>query len=132
MTAQLSVTLDQRLITALKRRALDSDLSLSALLNRICSGYLGDWQQENPESDDHSAGESPDAPEDADPSSPDLLLQPLVHVHDLAGTVTWLAAALLSPLKLNACPATPGVNATPFTSVPLFAPRLSLAVPSAW
>ena len=92
MTAQLSVTLDQRLITALKRRALDSDLSLSALLNRICSGYLGDWQQENPESDDHSAGESPDAPEDADPSSPDLLLQPLVHVHDLAGTVTLLEA----------------------------------------
>jgi hypothetical protein len=92
VTAQLSVTLDRRLIAALKRRALDSDLSLSALLNRICAGYLGDWQHETPESNDVTMDDRPDGPSDADESEPDLMLQPLVHVDDLAGTVTLLEA----------------------------------------
>ena len=55
MTAQLTVTLDRRLISSLKRRAYDTDWSLSELLTRICSGYLGEWGHEAPETDDVTA-----------------------------------------------------------------------------
>ena len=90
--ARLIVSLDRRLITSLKRRAVDSELSLSELVTRIFSGYLGEWQDESPAADDVTS----DDPQADDWSSepgvdaPELVLQPLVHVTDVAGTVRLL------------------------------------------
>lgn len=87
MTAQLTVTLDRRLIASLKRRALDSDLSLSELVTHIFSGYLGEWWQEVPEADDLTADVPAQEGAARLPGDLDVVLQPMVHVADLVGTV---------------------------------------------
>lgn len=93
MTAQLIVTLDRRLITSLKRRAIDSELSLSELVTRICSGYLGEWQDESPSVDDVTSDGPPDPPAERSwGDQPELILQPIVHVADAPGTVRLLEA----------------------------------------
>ena len=92
VTAQLTVTLDRRLIASLKRRALDSDLSLSELVTRICSGYLGEWGHEVPETDDVTADVPGSDRSVLPPGDLDVVLQPMVHVTDLDGTVHLLEA----------------------------------------
>ncbi|MBK8445599.1 MAG: VOC family protein [Micropruina sp.] len=93
MTAQLIVNLDRRLITSLKRRAIDSELSLSELVTRICSGYLGEWQDESPAADDvTSDGSLAPRPERQWGDEPELILQSIVHVADAPGAVALLEA----------------------------------------
>ncbi len=72
MKQQFNVNLDPHLVRRTKHRAIDSQLSLSDLVSHILEQYL---QKEA--TVDHR---------------PNLTLQPMVHVRDMAATVTMLEA----------------------------------------